>query len=242
MRILVTGAGGLLGLNLSLAAISEHDVTGVDRNQLAGTPFRFLNADLLEPGALEATLDDTQPDWLIHCAALADVDACEADPELSLRLNAGLPDALAQTCARRSIRLVHISTDAVLDGSRREPYTEQDTPNPLGVYAQTKLEGERRVLQANPNAIVARVNFFRLADIAHGLFKAILFCVRLPECSYGFLDPGVEISRIINQDQVSISEGFYIIALLQRIHAAFPIMFNFSFPFTVIIGNQRRRG
>jgi dTDP-4-dehydrorhamnose reductase len=163
MRILVTGASGLLGLNMSLAALSSHQVIGVDRSKLADVPFELLNLDLLETGALDGMLERVKPDWLIHCAALADVDACEADPAGSLQLNARLPGILAEGCARRSIRMVHISTDAVLDGTRsleERLYTETDTPNPLGVYARTKLEGEQSVLRVNPEAIVARVNFF----------------------------------------------------------------------------------
>jgi dTDP-4-dehydrorhamnose reductase len=101
-----------------------------------------------------------KPDCLIHCAALADVDACESDPSGSLCLNANLPEALAAGCGQRGIPMIHISTDAVLDGTREGFYTEEDAPNPLGIYAQTKLKGEWAVLKVNPAAIVARVNFF----------------------------------------------------------------------------------
>jgi len=160
MRILVTGASGLLGLNLSLAALPFHQVIGVDRSTLTGVPFELLNMDLLDDGALDRMFTASRPDALIHCAALADVDACQADPIASKRLNAVLPEDLAAGCARRGIPMIYISTDAVLDGTRPGFYMEQDTPNPLGVYARTKLEGERAVLEVNPDAIIARVNFF----------------------------------------------------------------------------------
>jgi dTDP-4-dehydrorhamnose reductase len=149
-----------LGLNLSLATLPSHRVFGVDRSKLAGVPFELLNLDLLEAGALESMFAAVNPDCLIHCAALADVDACESDPAGSHRLNASLPEALALHCLKRNICMIHISTDAVLDGTREGFYTEEDVPNPLGVYAQTKLEGEQAVLRVNPAAIVARVNFF----------------------------------------------------------------------------------
>jgi len=160
MRILVTGASGLLGLNLSLAAQKSHQIIGVDRSKLVGVPFELINLDLLEEGALEGMLEAVKPDCLIHCAALADVDACEADPILSQRLNAQLPEKLAILCAKQNVRMIHISTDAVLDGTLEGFYTEEALPNPLGVYARTKLEGEQAVLKVNPEAIVARVNFF----------------------------------------------------------------------------------
>lgn len=160
MRILVTGASGLLGLNLSLAALPQHQVIGVDRSKLVGVPFELLNMDLLDEGALDRMFAASRADALIHCAALADVDACQADPAASERLNACLPEDLATGCAKRGIPMIHISTDAVLDGTRPGFYSEQDAPNPLGVYARTKLEGERAVLSVNPDAIIARVNFF----------------------------------------------------------------------------------
>lgn len=160
MKLLVTGSSGLLGLNLALEAMSAHEVIGADRGKLTRAPFRVVKTDLLAPGAVEALLDAARPDWVVHCAALADLEACEENPDLARRLNADLPGDLAAACARRGIRLVHISTDAVFDGTKDGFYTEEDAPNPLGIYARTKLAGERAVLEAYPGAIVARVNFY----------------------------------------------------------------------------------
>lgn len=159
-RILITGASGLLGLNLALDAAAAHEAFAVDRGTLASAPFQLIKADLLDPAAVRRVLDRSKPEAVIHCAALANLDACEADPDLARQMNAELPARLADACARRNIRLVHISTDAVFDGQKDGIYTEHDMPNPIGVYSQTKLEGERGVLQMNPLAIVARVNFY----------------------------------------------------------------------------------
>ena len=160
MKILVTGASGLLGLNLSLMGMEAHTIVGVDRSKLAGTPFELIKADLLDPEVEHQLLDTVKPDAVIHTAALANLEACEEQPETARLLNAELPGELADACARRGIRMMHISTDAVFDGTKDGVYTEEDTPNPQGVYASTKLEGERNVLSANPNAVVVRVNFF----------------------------------------------------------------------------------
>lgn len=160
MKLLVTGASGLLGINLALEAMSAHEVVAVDRGKLSGTPFRLVRADLLSAGAVESVLDEARPEAVIHCAALADLEACEADPGLARRLNADLPAQLARACNARGIRLAHISTDAVFDGQKHGYYTEDDEPNPLGVYAQTKLEGEQAVRAEYPEAVVARVNFY----------------------------------------------------------------------------------
>jgi len=160
MRILVTGASGLLGLNLSLRMTGTHTIIGVDRSKLAGTPFELVQADLLEPDACSRLIDIVRPDAVIHTAANANIDSCELDPEDARLINAELPGQLSEQCAKHNVQLIHISTDAVFDGTKDGIYTEEDSPNPLGIYAQTKLDSERAVLSVNPDAVVARVNFF----------------------------------------------------------------------------------
>ena len=159
-RLLITGSSGLLGLNLALEAMTSHEVIGVDRAKLKSAPFQTLNADLLDEGAVDSVLDEARPEWLIHCAALADLEACEENPEVARRLNTDLPSALAKACKTRGIQMVQISTDAVFDGTKSGVYTEEDEPIPVSVYAQTKVNSENAVLEANPEAIVARANFF----------------------------------------------------------------------------------
>lgn len=178
MRILVTGASGLLGLNLALEAANQridslelglldlsststkHQVFAQVYNHPLNTSlFTVTQCDLTEPGAVERLIEQTQPDWVINCAALAIVDACEANPDQAKKLNIELPKKLAINVGRGGARLLHVSTDAVFDG-KRGAYSETDTPNPLSVYGQTKLEGEIAVAEANPDAIIARVNFY----------------------------------------------------------------------------------
>lgn len=160
MKLLVTGASGLLGLNFALEAMGAHDVVAQHRGRLVHAPFQLVKADLLDDGAVDSLLDATRPDAVVHCAALADLEACEANPGLARRLNAEIPGELAAACAKRKVRFIHISTDAVFDGGKDGFYTETDEPTPLGMYAQTKLEGERAVQTVNVRAIVARVNFY----------------------------------------------------------------------------------
>jgi len=160
MKLLITGASGLLGINLAMEAIRAHEVIGVDRGKLKSAPFQVFQADLLQSNALNSLLDSAQPDALINCAALANLEECEEHPERARILNAEMPGELAHACARRNISFIHLSTDAVFDGTKVGAYTEEDEPNPQGVYSQSKLDGERAVQQANPQAVIARVNFF----------------------------------------------------------------------------------
>jgi dTDP-4-dehydrorhamnose reductase len=159
-RILITGASGLLGISLALEAVRGHEVIGADRGKLKLAPFPVIQADLLHRNAVDSIIDQARPDWLVNCAALANLEACEENPDLARSLNAEIPGELAYACAKRGVRFVHISTDAVFDGERIDSYTEEDQPNPPGVYSRTKLEGERVVQEADAKAIIARVNFY----------------------------------------------------------------------------------
>jgi len=167
MRILVTGASGLLGLNLCLHLADDHHVFGVLHSQeLYKPPFKTFACDLNNDHSLGSLIYKTRPDLLIHCAAMANVDACESQPEAAQRVNAELPGVLAALCKKKGIRFTHISTDAVFDGKMGD-YTEEDNPNPLSVYARTKLEGERIVTAEYREAIVARVNFYGFSLSGH---------------------------------------------------------------------------
>ena len=160
MKLLVTGASGLLGINLAMEAMREHEVIGADRGKLKSAPFQVLKGDLLKTDEIHSILHATKPDWLINCAALANLEKCEEDPLQAKMLNTDLPAELAAACKKTDIRFVHISTDAVFDGIKEGFYTEEDQTSPPGMYSQTKLDGEHAVQEINPQAIIARVNFY----------------------------------------------------------------------------------
>ena len=161
MRLLITGASGLLGLNLSLLAQNlGYDVMGfVHSHPLQSAPFDVRRVNLLDTQAALSAMDDSQPDAIIHCAALANLGEAERLPSLAHALNVDVPGMIAEAAFDRGIPLIHISTDAVFDGSKGD-YIETDPPNPLSVYARTKLAGERIVQEKNPDALIARVVFF----------------------------------------------------------------------------------
>lgn len=160
-HFLVTGVSGLLGLNFALAVDGKkHQVTGVANTApLMWATFKNVEAELTKQGVIKELINTHKPDVILHCAAMANVDACENDPQLAHQVNAELPGVIAAACQKHSVRMIHISTDAVFDGSRGN-YNENDEPNPLSVYAQTKLDGEHAVLAANAEALITRVNFY----------------------------------------------------------------------------------
>ena len=147
-------------MNLAMEAMREHEVIGVDRGKLKSAPFQVLKADLLQKNTINAVFDSVQPDALINCAALANLEECEEHPDRARALNVDIPGALAAICKDRNVPFIHLSTDAVFDGTKAGSFTEEDEPNPQGIYSQTKLEGEHAVQNSNPQAIIARVNFF----------------------------------------------------------------------------------
>ena len=159
-RFVVTGASGLLGLNLSLQISVNDEVLGIaNTSPLNGLPFEIQIMDLVTDNFEEDVLENYKPDTVIHCAAIANLEDCEKNPELAYHTNAVVPGEIALQCRKRGVKFVHISTDAVFDGKSGN-YSEDDPTNPLSVYAKTKRAGEENVQNENPDAIIARVNFF----------------------------------------------------------------------------------
>jgi dTDP-4-dehydrorhamnose reductase len=179
-KILVTGASGLLGLNMGLQIGESMDMVGqVNQNRLQNVPFKQISVDLSDPDKTAQMMDEIRPEVLVHCTAMANVDACESQFELAQRINAEVPGQLAAICKHMGTYMVHISTDAVFDGTKG-PYSEEDKPNPINAYAKTKLAGEEEVLKNNEDASILRVNFFgwsvtgkrSLAEFFANSFKA----------------------------------------------------------------------
>ena len=106
--------------------------------------------------ALERALDRLRPAGIVHCAALANPDQCDAAPDTARRQNVDVPRAIARACHRRGLRLVSFSTDLVFDGAH-PPYAEDAPARPILHYGRTKLDGENAVLEAAPEAVVVRI-------------------------------------------------------------------------------------
>ncbi len=164
--LVVTGGTGFLGSNLVATAKAEgRAVIAVGYSNVSPQhDLHTVAADLTKPHAARELVHYLQPEILINCAALANVDESETNPAKARLLNVTVPRDLAIACRDAGIPFTHVSTDSVF-GGKRGRYSEVDTPNPVNEYAKSKLEGEQAVLDAMPNALVVRVNFIGLSNV-----------------------------------------------------------------------------
>ena len=144
--VMITGAGGQLGEAMAVQLGARHEIVALRRQEL----------DLADGPAVFGAVGAICPDVIVNCAAYTNVDEAEREPLAALTANAWAVRALARAASEINATLVHFSTDFVFDGIDEGPYTEDDLPNPRGVYATTKLLGEWFAAEA-PVSYVLRV-------------------------------------------------------------------------------------
>lgn len=150
MRVLITGAGGQLGLDLAQTCGAAGDeVHPADRQHL----------DVCSRSDVLGAVTSLSPDVVVNCAAWTAVDECEADPDRALAVNGTSVRWLAEACRRTGAHLVQLSTDYVFDGTLDRPYHEWDATNPRSVYGLSKLAGEREALALGASATVVRTSW-----------------------------------------------------------------------------------
>ena len=150
MKILVTGADGMLGRDLvevSLAA--GHEVRGLAR----------IDLDVTDPERVRDRLEIDRPDVVVNCAAWTDVDGAEDHPDAADLVNGEGAANVAEAAASVDARVLYVSSDYVFDGTKGEPYVESDPPAPISAYGRSKLKGEEATLFANPRAFVVRTSW-----------------------------------------------------------------------------------
>jgi dTDP-4-dehydrorhamnose reductase len=154
-RFIITGSRGQLGQ--CLARRIEEDA----RRELVAS-YSHSQLDIGNHVAIASLFEGSArkpPDALVNAAAFTSVDACETQRDESFRANALAPGWLAESCYRAGVKLVHVSTDYVFDGESQEPYSERSPTGPRTAYGEGKLEGERAVLAAAPDALVVRTSW-----------------------------------------------------------------------------------
>jgi dTDP-4-dehydrorhamnose reductase len=150
MKILITGAGGLVGHHLANALDSGHQVLALKRADL----------DITDRDAVKRFVNAEQPSLIVNCAVWG-VDECETDSAAAEAINVSGPRNLAESCAEINAELLHFSSNYVFDGERTDgrEYTVEDSASPINVYGQTKLDGERIVTALSPRSYIIRTSW-----------------------------------------------------------------------------------
>ena len=150
MRILVAGAGGMLGRDFMIAARErDHEVIGLSHADL----------DITNPAAVDRAISTHRPDVVVNCAAYTDVDGSESDERSAMRVNDEGAAFVASAAASIGAKVLQPSTDYVFDGSSHRPYVESDVTGAISAYGRTKLAGETSVAAANPRHFIVRASW-----------------------------------------------------------------------------------
>jgi dTDP-4-dehydrorhamnose reductase len=149
LRILISGQQGQVSQALQQHLQNMGELIVLGRDQL----------DLSQPESIRPVVRDIKPDLIISAAAHTAVDQAESEPELAFAINATSPGVFAEEAAALGIPLIHYSTDYVFDGSKAGAWVEADTPNPLGVYGNSKLAGERAIAAAGGQHLILRTSW-----------------------------------------------------------------------------------
>lgn len=164
MKVLITGANGQLGYDV-VKELKLHNIEcyGATRQDF----------DLCNFFATEKFITEYNPDVVIHCAAYTAVDKAEDEPELCRVVNAGATENIAKVCKKIDAKMMYISTDYVFDGTKDGYYEVNDVPNPINVYGQTKLEGERAVQEILDKYFIVRISWV-FGDHGNNFVKTML--------------------------------------------------------------------
>lgn len=154
MNILLLGANGQVGWELRRTLGPLGTITTCARSTNVDEPL-----DISDLPATASLLDRIKPDVIVNAAAYTAVDQAESEPETAALINAELPTLLGRWAADHGALVGHYSTDYVFDGSKDTPYTEHDTPNPLGIYGRTKLAGDDALIDSGCDALILRVSW-----------------------------------------------------------------------------------
>ncbi len=159
-KVVITGSNGLLGQNLIdlfLKDKNNYQVVGFSRgiNRSGREDFEYVSIDITDASKLRQALEKASPEVIINTAAMTNVDACENNQEACYDLNVNVVQYLADYCSKSAAHLIHLSTDFIFDGEKGN-YIEEDVPNPLSYYGETKLASEQILQKSNIDYTILR--------------------------------------------------------------------------------------
>lgn len=149
MKILLLGNTGQVGWELNRTLLTLGELAALDYPQI----------DMADPKSIRDTVAAHAPDLIVNATAYTDVDGAESQRELAMAVNGTGPGILAEEARKRGAALIHYSTDYVFDGSKGSPYTEEDAPNPINYYGETKLAGERAIQEVDGTYLIFRTSW-----------------------------------------------------------------------------------
>jgi dTDP-4-dehydrorhamnose reductase len=159
MKILITGAGGMLGSDLARFFQGTFPTVGVGRRAAPHLSLPYFQQDLSDTEALEKLVAREKPDLIFHAAAMTNVDGCEREPERARKDNVEVTKNVVQASNRAGALLVFFSTDYVFDGSKDGEYEEQDIPRPLNIYGETKYQAEQTIRGEAKRFVIFRLSW-----------------------------------------------------------------------------------
>lgn len=149
MRVLITGANGILGRALSTRLAKAHTLFLWGRDE----------AELTDEAKVRAAAKGIEFEAVVHAAAMTNVDGCESEPERAMAANRDATRIVADLARERGASIVYVSTDYVFDGTKGSPYLEEDPPRPISVYGRTKLAGEEAVRASGAKCLIVRTSW-----------------------------------------------------------------------------------
>ncbi len=158
-KILITGAGGMLGTDLVTALDPHFEVSGLEKRPVAHLSVPYDICDLTQSRKTRDAILSCRPNIVIHTAALTDVDYCEDHHDEAEENNVGATINIVDACNELDVPVIFFSTDYIFDGSKKGPYSETDTPCPVNFYGQTKLRAEQYILEKAKRAVIFRITW-----------------------------------------------------------------------------------
>jgi dTDP-4-dehydrorhamnose reductase len=159
MKILITGAGGMLGTDLSNALKKDFEIIGLERRPVTHLSVPYDICDLTQVRKTRDAILSHQPEVIIHTGGMTDVDYCEEHHVEALENNAVATESVVNAANETGAPVIFFSTDYVFDGKKKGQYAETDTPNPLSFYGKTKQMGEEYILHAAKRALIFRITW-----------------------------------------------------------------------------------